>query len=74
MGRGNGAFLQHIFGVISQRTLRGEMLDDYPLLLVGADFNEVALRVTRANLSKADTGLRSPGATSDDHQICWPAT
>jgi hypothetical protein len=30
------------------------MLEDYPLLLVGADYNEVALRVTRANLSKAD--------------------
>jgi hypothetical protein len=54
MGCGNGAFLQHIFEVISQRTLRGEVLDDYPLLLVGADFNEVALRVTRANLTKAD--------------------
>lgn len=54
MGCGNGAFLQHIFEVISQRTLRGEMLDDYPLLLVGADFNEVALRVTRKNLTKAD--------------------
>lgn len=54
MGCGNGAFLQHIFEVISQRTLRGQMLDDYPLLLVGADFNEVALRVTRANLTKAD--------------------
>lgn len=54
MGCGNGAFLQHAFDVISQRTLRGEMLEDYPLLLVGADFNEVALRVTRANLSKAD--------------------
>ena len=54
MGCGNGAFLQHIFEVISQRTLRGEVLDDYPLLLVGADFNEVALRVTRAHLTKAD--------------------
>jgi len=54
MGCGNGAFLQHIFEVISQRTLRGKMLEDYPLLLVGADYNEVALRVTRANLSKAD--------------------
>lgn len=54
MGCGNGAFLQHIFDVISQRTLRGEMLEDYPLFLVGADFNEVALRVTRANLTKAD--------------------
>ena len=54
MGCGNGAFLQHIFEVISQRTLRGEMLDDHPLLLVGADFNEVSLRVTRSNLTKAD--------------------
>lgn len=54
MGCGNGAFLQHIFEVISQRTLRGEVLEDYPLLLVGADFNEVSLRVTRANLTKAD--------------------
>lgn len=54
MGCGNGAFLQHIFEVISQRTLRGEMLEDYPLFLVGADYNEVSLRVTRANLTKAD--------------------
>ncbi|MBS2004447.1 MAG: class I SAM-dependent methyltransferase [Cyanobacteria bacterium SZAS LIN-5] len=54
MGCGNGAFLQHIFEVISQRTRRGEMLEDYPLFLVGADFNEVALKVTRANLTKAD--------------------
>jgi DNA-binding MarR family transcriptional regulator/SAM-dependent methyltransferase len=54
MGCGNGAFLQHIFDVISQRTLRGELLDEHPLFLVGADFNEVALRVTRANLTKAD--------------------
>ncbi len=54
MGCGNGAFLQHIFEVIAQRTLRGQMLDEYPLFLVGADFNEVALRVSRANLTKAD--------------------
>ena len=54
MGCGNGAFLQHIFEVIDQRTLRGEMLEEHPLFLVGADFNETALRVTRANLTKAD--------------------
>ncbi len=54
MGCGNGALLEHLFDVVSRRTLRGEMLDEHPLFLVGADFNEVALRVTRANLSKAD--------------------
>ncbi|MCB0382910.1 MAG: class I SAM-dependent methyltransferase, partial [Psychroserpens sp.] len=54
MGCGNGAFIQHIFDVIEYQTARGKMLDEYPLLLVGADFNQAALKVTRANLIKAD--------------------
>ena len=54
MGCGNGAFIEHIFNVIEQQTLRGKMLDDYPLFLVGADFNKAALKVTRANLITAD--------------------
>lgn len=54
MGCGNGAFIQHIFDVIEYQTLRGKMLDEHPLLLVGADFNQAALKVTRANLIKAD--------------------
>lgn len=54
MGCGNGAFIQHIFDVIEYQTLRGKMLDKHPLLLVGADFNQAALKVTRANLIKAD--------------------
>ncbi|NND76813.1 MAG: class I SAM-dependent methyltransferase [Flavobacteriales bacterium] len=54
MGCGNGAFLEHLFQVIDQRTLRGEMLDEHPLFLVGADFNQAALKVSRANLIKAD--------------------
>lgn len=54
MGCGNGAFLQHIFDVIERQTQRGRMLDEYPLFLVGVDYNEAALKVTRANLIKAD--------------------
>lgn len=54
MGCGNGAFLQHIFDVIDRQTLRGKMLDDYPLFLVGVDYNQAALKVTRANLIKAN--------------------
>ena len=53
MGCGNGAFIQHIFDVIEHQTLRGKMLEEHPLLLVGADFNQAALKVTRANLIKA---------------------
>lgn len=54
MGCGNGAFIQHIFDVIEHQTLRGKMLEEHPLLLVGADFNQAALKVTRANLIKSD--------------------
>lgn len=54
MGCGNGAFLRHVFEVIEQRTLRGAMLEEHPLFLVGADYNEAALRVARANLIQAD--------------------
>ena len=54
MGCGNGAFIQHIFEVIEHQTLRGKLLENHPLLLVGADFNQAALKVTRANLIKAD--------------------
>lgn len=54
MGCGNGAFIEHIFNVIERQTSRGKMLDDYPLFLIGVDYNEAALKVTRANLIKAD--------------------
>ena len=54
MGCGNGAFLEHIFDVIERQTLRGKLLNTHPLFLVGADYNEAALKVTRANLIKAD--------------------
>ncbi|MCF6308529.1 MAG: class I SAM-dependent methyltransferase [Flavobacteriaceae bacterium] len=54
MGCGNGAFLIHLFEVIEQRTKRGTMLEEYPLFLVGVDYNKAALKVTRANLVKAD--------------------
>ncbi|MBW7676925.1 class I SAM-dependent methyltransferase [Chryseobacterium chendengshani] len=54
MGCGNGAFIQHIFETIERYTLRGKMLEEYPLFLVGADYNQAALKVTRANLINND--------------------
>lgn len=54
MGCGSGTFLIHLFDVIFRRTIRGKMLDEHPLFLVGADYNRVALDVTRANLIQAD--------------------
>jgi hypothetical protein len=54
MGCGNGAFLEHIFDVIERQTNRGKILDEHPLFLVGVDYNDAAIKVTRANLIKAD--------------------
>ncbi len=54
MGCGNGALLQHLYEVIERQTLRGKQLEEYPLFLVGADYNQAALKVTRANLIKND--------------------
>lgn len=53
MGCGNGAFLIHLYEVIEQRTLRGKMLEEHPLFLVGADYNQAALKVTRKNIIQA---------------------
>lgn len=54
MGCGNGAFLQHLFTVIDNQTYRGTILEEHPLLMIGADYNETALNVSRANLIKSD--------------------
>lgn len=54
MGCGNGALLNHLYEVIERYTLRGKHLDEHPLFLVGADYNQAALKVTRANLIKND--------------------
>lgn len=54
MGCGNGAFLTHLFEVIEHQTLRGRHLDEHPLILVGADYNQAALKITKANLIQAD--------------------
>ena len=54
MGCGNGAFLQHLFSVIESQTYRGTVLDEYPLKVIGVDYNEAALKVSRANLIQAD--------------------
>jgi hypothetical protein len=53
MGCGDGSFLEHVYNVVKDKTARGRILDEYPLLIVGADFNKVARRVTKQNFRKA---------------------
>lgn len=54
MGCGNGAFLKHLFSVIESQTFRGTVLDEFPLQVIGVDYNNAALKVSRANLIQAD--------------------
>jgi len=54
MGCGNGAFLKHLFSVIENQTLRGTLLEEHPLTIIGVDYNHAAIKVSRANLIQAD--------------------
>jgi hypothetical protein len=54
LGCGNGAFLKHLFTVIESQTLRGTLLEEYPLKIIGVDYNEAALKASKANLIQAD--------------------
>ena len=53
MGCGDASFLEHVYRVIKEQTSRGAMLDEYPLLIVGADFSKISRRVAKQNLKKA---------------------
>jgi hypothetical protein len=53
MGCGDGTFLEHLYQVVRDRTLRGQELDREPLLIIGADFNKVARRVTKQTFRRA---------------------
>ncbi|WP_299104783.1 class I SAM-dependent methyltransferase [uncultured Tenacibaculum sp.] len=73
VGCGNGAFLKHLFNVIENQTSRGKQLEDHPLLLIGVDYNEAALQITRRNLVQADIWAKviwgdigNPKALSED--------
>jgi SAM-dependent methyltransferase len=53
MGCGDGTWLQRIFQLVRDRTLRGKHLAEYPLMMIGADFNAKAVEVARSRLREA---------------------
>jgi hypothetical protein len=53
MGCGDGSFLEHLYLTVKNHTARGAVLDQHPLILVGADFNKVARRVAKQMLKKS---------------------
>jgi hypothetical protein len=53
MGSGDGTLLTHLYSVVRERTARGRVLEQHPLMIVGADFNKVARRATKQTLRAA---------------------
>lgn len=53
MGCGDATFLEHLYLVVKQRTLRGRSLATHPLIMVGADYNKVARQVSENTLRQA---------------------
>lgn len=54
MGCGDGTLLKRVYQTVVNKTLRGKLLDEYPLTMIGVDFNEKALEATAATLSDMD--------------------
>lgn len=54
MGCGDGTLLEKIYGIIKNKSLRGKVLSEYPVKLLGIDFNEKALEATTHTLKDID--------------------
>ena len=54
MGCGDGTLLAHLYRVVVEHTLRGQLLEQHPLVLIGADFNKVARRAATKTLRQAN--------------------
>ena len=50
MGCGDGTFLIHLYDLVTKSTERGKHLEQFPLHIVGADFNKAAREASRKNL------------------------
>ncbi len=51
MGCGDGTLLKRVYQLIQTKTKRGEQFQQYPLVLIGADYNQKALLATAATLA-----------------------
>lgn len=49
-GCGDGTLLKHTYELIREKTLRGQHLNDYPISLIGLDYNNAALQETGKTL------------------------
>lgn len=51
MGCGNGALLRRIYEVVKTKTQRGAVLNEFPIIMIGADYNAASREETQKNLT-----------------------
>jgi polyketide synthase PksN len=68
IGCGDGTFLKHLHEAICTKTRRGQSLTQYPLLVIGVDYNQAALIETEKTLKELPH-LTFTGDISDPQQI-----
>ena len=73
MGCGDGTLLKHLYSVVVNKTLRGNFIKDFPLEIIGADFNKAARLASRITLQNANikhfilaADISNPEAFADD--------
>ena len=73
MGCGDGTLLKHLYSVVINKTLRGDFIKDFPLEIIGADFNKAARLASRITLQNANikhfilaADISNPEAFADD--------
>jgi len=54
MGCGDGRLLKKIYEIVKTKSLRGQVLDEYPVKLIGIDINEGILEKTAQTLQDID--------------------
>ena len=50
MGCGDGSFLKRIYEIICAQTERGKVIQQYPIVMIGVDYNQKALQATQVTL------------------------
>jgi len=67
IGCGDGSSLKRLADYVIQHTRRGQALSDYPLMVIGADYNEAPLQLTRETLAAYDgvSGVRTHVVKAD---------
>jgi len=73
VGCGDGTFITHVFEIISQKTLRGQILHKHPLFIMGVDYNKKARNATREKLKskniKAHVGFGDISSPEDLNEM-----